>query len=263
MKLQIFQVDAFASRLFSGNPAAVVPLDSWLDDKLLQSIAIENNLSETAYIIATLGAETDFHIRWFTPGAEVSLCGHATLATAHTLWNHLGFTKDRIVFDSLSGPLNVSRDGDLIQLDFPLVPMSSCEPSKELVKALGAKPIECHSGRDVLCLFENESDVLSLKPDFAALAAIPDGRAVMVTALGSKSDFVSRFFAPRVGVNEDPVTGSAHCALTPYWAEKLCKTRMKALQLSPRGGELECELAGDRVLLRGRAVTFMTGTIEI
>lgn len=263
MKHEIFQIDAFASELFTGNPAAVVPLDTWLDDKLLQSIAVENNLSETAYIVATSGAETDYHIRWFTPGAEVRLCGHATLASAHTLWNHLGFTKDRIVFDSLSGSLTVSRDADLIQLDFPSVPMSSCEPSGELIKALGAKPIECLSGRDVLCLFESESDVQNLRPDYADLAAIPDGRAVMVTAPGSRSDFVSRFFAPRVGVNEDPVTGSAHCAMTPFWAERLGKTRMKALQLSARGGELECELAGDRVLLRGRAVTYLTGTIEI
>lgn len=272
MKHRIFQIDAFASGLFTGNPAAVVPMESWPEDATLQAVASENNLSETAYLVATPPSErgtdgSDYRLRWFTPAAEVSLCGHATLATAHVLWNHLGVEKDRLVFDSRSGPLTVTRHGEFIQLDFPAVLMSPCDPSEDLVRALGARPMECVSGRDVLCRFTSESEIRALTPDFPRLATIQDGRAVIVTAregaMGARFDFVSRFFAPRVGVNEDPVTGSAHCALTPFWAARLGTRVFRAAQVSARGGELECELAGDRVLLRGRAVTYMTGMIEI
>jgi PhzF family phenazine biosynthesis protein len=257
MKLNLYQIDAFANEIFQGNPAAVCPLDKWLPDKILQSIAEENNLSETAYYVPT---ETGFHIRWFTPKVEIDLCGHATLATAYVIFNLLGYTKDIIKFDSRSGELIVSQNNEWLTMDFPSQPAHSCELKEELIVGLGKQPLEVLSSEDYLVVFKTEEDIISLKPNFEVLSQL-EWRGVIVTAPGYDFDFVSRFFAPKFGINEDPVTGSAHCALTPYWAGKLNKTKLTAKQLSKRTGELVCELNSDRVLISGKAVKYMEGTI--
>lgn len=258
MTLQQYQVDAFASRVFEGNPAAVCPLESWLDDTLLQAIAMENNLSETAYFVPV---DNGFELRWFTPAAEVDLCGHATLAAAHVLYTELGHGADSIRFATRSGELSVRRDGDWYVLDFPAIVARPCAPPAGLAEALGRAPIEVLAADDLLAVFASEAELLALEPDQALLARL-DCRGVIVTAPGQKHDFVSRFFAPRVGVPEDPVTGSAHCKLVPYWAQRLGKTRMNARQVSRRGGELQVELRGDRVQMAGRAVLFMVAEIR-
>ena len=260
MKLTIYKADAFAEKAFEGNPAAVVPLQEWLPDALMQQIAMENNLSETAFFVPT---ESGFHIRWFTPKAEVKLCGHATLATAHVLFNHLGFTGNEISFDSLSGVLKVTRENGLIVLDFPALTATKTEIPVAVAKAFHFAPKACFKGRDdYMLIFENEQEVLSLQPDFQQLVNAQT-RGVICTSKSEKYDFVSRFFAPAVGVNEDPVTGSAHTMLIPFWAEKLGKTEMVAKQVSARGGFLHCKLAGDRVKIGGKAVTFLTGEITV
>lgn len=260
MKLPIFQADAFASGLFKGNPAAVVPLTEWLTDETLQQIAMENNLSETAFFIP----EGDhFHIRWFTPKAEVKLCGHATLATAHILYNELNFEGESISFNSKSGILTVSKTEDKLQLDFPADFVFLVEMNPEFAKALGAQPIAAFRGRtDYLLLFESEEIIRNMKPNFHLLKQT-DARGIIVTSKGNEVDFVSRFFAPRVGIDEDPVTGSAHTSLIPFWSWRLGKKEMTALQLSERGGQLWCTLAGDRVLIAGKAVTYLRGEIEV
>lgn len=260
MKLKIFQVDAFASELFKGNPAAVVPLAEWLPDETMQKIALENNLSETAFFIP----EGDhFHIRWFTPKAEVNLCGHATLATAHVLFNELKFQDEVISFASKSGKLTVRKVGDLLQLDFPADFVRAESANAALNTSLGIQATETHKGRtDYLLLFDSEEQIRTIKPDFQLLNQT-DARGIMVTGKGNAVDFVSRFFAPAVGVNEDPVTGSAHTSLVPFWASRMNKTELKALQLSERGGELWCTLSGDRVLIAGKAVTYLRGEIEV
>lgn len=260
MKIPLYQVDAFASRLFAGNPAAVCPLENWLSDEILQSIAAENNLSETAFY-ARNGARYD--LRWFTPAVEVDLCGHATLAAACVILEIRRETVDsRVVFGSRSGELVVERDGDLYALDFPSRPPRRCVVHPGLAEALGAPPKKVLAARDYLCVFESEEQVMALAPDMAKLAEV-DRFAVIVTAPGRDCDFVSRFFAPSKGVPEDPVTGSAHCTLIPYWAEQLGKTKLFARQRSRRGGEVWCELRGDRVRIAGRAVAYMQGIIDL
>jgi len=259
MQIPVYQVDAFTSRPFGGNPAAVCPLDSWLPDETLQSIALENNLSETAYIVKENGR---LGIRWFTPATEVDLCGHATLASAYVLFQELGHKEDLIRFDSKSGELRVTRAGDLLALDFPARPPQPAELPAEILSALGGTPLEIYKARDYMVVYANEEEVRGLSPDMDRLMKF-DAFAFIVTATGDHSDFVSRFFAPRGGIPEDPVTGSAHCTLIPFWAKRFGKNSLYALQVSRRGGELFCELRGDRVSIAGRAALFLKGTIYL
>lgn len=253
MRLRQFQVDAFASRPFQGNPAAVCPLERWPDDTLLQAIATENNLSETAFFVP---CNAGFELRWFTPTAEVDLCGHATLATAHVLFEQRAHAESTIAFTTRSGDLFVTRDGDDLCMDFPASRPVPCDAPANLSDGTGAQPIATLAAEDYIAVFDNEADVRAIEPDPVALARL-DRRGVIVTAPGHDVDFVSRFFSPKYGIPEDPVTGSAHCALTPYWAERLGKDRLTAAQLSARGGDIRCELQGERVILAGRAVTVM------
>jgi PhzF family phenazine biosynthesis protein len=259
MKLRMYQVDAFASRVFSGNPAAICPLEDWLDDATLQSIAQENNLSETAFFVPV---EDDYHIRWFTPVAEVDLCGHATLASGFTVLDHLDPSRDKVIFNSRSGPLSVLRQDSLLTLDFPSRPPQTCDAPRELLDGLGREPLEVLCSEDYLVVFPSEDDIQELDPDMGMLKQL-GLRGVIVTSQGQEADFVSRFFAPSYGIDEDPVTGSAHCTLTPYWSERLGKSKLHAFQLSRRGGELFCEDAGDRIHISGRAVLYMEGWIYI
>jgi predicted PhzF superfamily epimerase YddE/YHI9 len=259
MRLPIYQVDAFAERVFGGNPAAVCPLPAWLDDAVMQAVAAENNLSETAFFVR---ADGEYAIRWFTPAVEVDLCGHATLASAHVVFTALEPGRAAVRFESRSGPLDVTRDGELLVLDFPARPPRRCEPPAGLGSALGAEPREVWLSRDLVAVFEREDDVRELRPDMGALGALHHA-GVCATAPGDECDFVSRFFAPAMGVPEDPVTGSSHCTLVPFWAERLGRTRLRARQVSTRGGELHCEHAGERVRLGGRAVRYLEGFIEI
>jgi PhzF family phenazine biosynthesis protein len=261
MQIPIYQVDAFASRLFAGNPAAVCVLESWIDDALLQSIAAENNLSETAFLVRK-GA--GFELRWFTPTTEIALCGHATLASAFVLFNRRQWTCDPIRFQTRkSGELAVGRRGDLFELDFPALPVHPRDTPAGLCGALGVVPqAVLGSTEDVLVVLDSEEAVARVRPDFHLLGQVAC-RGVVVTARGTRSDFVSRFFAPRVGIPEDPVTGSAHCALVPYWAGVLRRDRLHALQISPRGGELFCVNEGARVKIAGRAVLYLEGTLTL
>lgn len=261
MGLPFYWIDAFTDRVFAGNPAGVVPLTEWPPDALLQSIAFENGLAETAYFVRT--GEDRYDLRWFTPALEVDLCGHATLAAAFVIFTQLGAASDILAFATRSGPLQVTRLADgRLELDFPSRPAQPVSPAPELVRALGAPPDFVAQARDTLCVFARAEDVLALRPDFRALAAL-DTFAVIATAPGRDCDFVSRFFAPRAGIDEDPVTGSAHCTLAPYWAKRLGKTQLHARQVSTRGGELWCELAGDRVKIAGHAALYLQGSIEI
>jgi predicted PhzF superfamily epimerase YddE/YHI9 len=262
LNLRFFQVDAFTSRLFAGNPAGVVPLDAWLPDETLQNIAMENNLAETAFIVPEAAVQSDFHLRWFTPAVEMDLCGHATLATAHVLKTELGFASDRIRFRSKSGGLTVSTEGDRLVLDFPSRSGVPIDVFPELTAALGARPTSAIRSRDLMAVYETADQVRALMPDMVRVAAL-DAFAVIVTAPGADCDFVSRFFAPSAGVPEDPVTGSAHCTLIPYWAQRLGKREMLARQISARGGELHCRAAGDRVHIGGRSVTYLEGIIRL
>jgi PhzF family phenazine biosynthesis protein len=261
MILPIYWVDSFTERVFGGNPAAVVPLDSWPDDALLQRIANENGLSETAFFIRTGPARAQ--LRWFTPSVEMDLCGHATLASAHVLFNDLGQAESPFVFDSKSGPLCVSRRGDMFELDFPARPATPIDPSNELIRGLVLKPKETlRSSTMLLCVYPSEDDVRSLAPDFAYLSLVDSGKFI-VTAPGNDCDFVSRFFAPGAGINEDPVTGSAHCTLVPYWAKRLGKKTFHARQISRRGGELWCELQGERVKIAGKSASYLKGQVTV
>ena len=261
MKFPFFWVDAFTSRVFTGNPAGVVPLTQWPADALMQRIAFEHGLAETAFFVRT-GADR-FHLRWFTPAVEVELCGHATLATAFTLFNQLGQAGDVITFDSRSGPLTVTRRGDLLELDFPSSRASPVPPSEALTKALGRAPLLfLQSKVRWLCVYTTAAEVSALQPNHALLEKIVPGR-ITVTAPGDDCDFVSRSFVPDAGIPEDPVTGSAHCTLVPYWAGRLGKPKLHARQFSARGGELWCELAGDRVKIAGHAVLYMKGEIVV
>jgi PhzF family phenazine biosynthesis protein len=259
MRIPLYQIDAFASRVFAGNPAAVCPLDSWLEDSPLQAIAEENHLSETAFFVP----EGDgYRLRWFTPVTEVDLCGHATLATAFVLFEYLRPELERVTFLSRSGPLTVTREGDLLALDFPALPLSAPVPVEDAAAALGVRPVEVRRGMDLFVVLESEAQVRALQPDPERVKRL-GGRGVIVTARGDAADFVSRFFAPACGIPEDPVTGSAHCALTPYWAERLGKRELHALQVSPRGGELFCMEMGERVKIAGRAVRYLEGVIYV
>ncbi len=258
-KLQIFQVDAFADQVFKGNPAAVVLVEGELDDAQMQSIAAENNLSETAFV--TPGGEA-FGLRWFTPTLEVDLCGHATLASAYVLFETGLAEGGQVSFETLSGCLKVEREGDWLSLDFPTRrPVPGTVPA-ELSMVLGASPSEVLQSRDLLVVFEEEETVAQLEPDFAGIAAL-DAFAVIVTALGNEVDFVSRFFAPKAGIPEDPVTGSAHCTLIPFWADRLGKSKLRARQISKRGGDLKCENRGERVIISGKAVEYLRGEIYL
>jgi len=259
MDLSIYQIDAFSSCVFEGNPAAVCPLDEWLPDKTMQSIAEENNLSETAFFVPK---DDGFHIRWFTPASEVDLCGHATLGSAYVLFNILGYKNEAIQFDSKSGILVVTKQDDWLTLDFPKQPPVYCETPKEIVEAFNKEPIECMMSEDIIAVFENEIDIESANPNFEQLKKL-DSRGVIITAKSMRYDFVARFFAPKYGIPEDPVTGSAYTQLAPYWASKLGKQKFKAKQLSSRGGELYCEILGDRVLISGKATKYMEGKITI
>lgn len=262
MKLDIFQVDAFTSKPFGGNPAAVVPLTEWLPDETMLKIAAENNLSETAFFVK----EGDrYHIRWFTPTIEVNLCGHATLASSHVIFNELKLEDEFITFYSQrSGPLGVVKDSDKFILDFPSYPINEIEQNDELAQAVGKVPAKVWEtqGNMVMMRLESEEDVRTLEPDFRALAQLPYDE-VIVTARGDDCDFASRMFAPRIGIPEDPVTGAIHCSLIPYWAEELGKEKLFARQVSKRGGELFCELAGDRVKIGGHATLYLKGEIHV
>jgi PhzF family phenazine biosynthesis protein len=261
MRIPIYQIDAFTAHVFSGNPAAVCLLEDWIDDRQLQGIAAENNLSETAFLVRSADG---FELRWFTPAAEVALCGHATLASAYVIFNFLDWSQDNVRFQTRkSGQLTVKRVGQRLEMDFPARRPVDQPPPDGLNTALGVQPLETYaSEEDILVVLENEGRVRSLQPDINALGALAC-RGTIVTAKGRDCDFVSRFFAPRVGVAEDPVTGSAHCVLVPYWADKLGKSRLHALQVSRRGGELFCEDRGERVGIAGNAVFFMEGTLTI
>jgi PhzF family phenazine biosynthesis protein len=259
MELSIFQVDAFSSKVFGGNPAAICPLENWLPDATLQSIALENNLSETAYFVRT---GDRYHLRWFTPAAEMDLCGHATLASAYVLFHELSYPSNTVYFDTKSGELVVRRDGDLLVMDFPSRPPKAVAADVGLATAMGGNPREILAARDYFLVYETEEEVLALRPDMAALSRL-DKPTFIATARGKNCDFVSRFFAPALGVPEDPVTGSAHCTLIPYWAEKLGKSSLHGWQVSARRGELFCKLAGDRVEIAGHSVLYLKGKIWV
>lgn len=264
MKLNLYQIDAFASKLFSGNPAAVIPLQQWLDDALMQAIALENNLSETVFFIPSTTTDADYDIRWFTPEVEINLCGHATLASAYVLFTILGFDKNELQFNSKSGILSITKKDDLIIMDFP-----SWKPERldvyhdSLSEVLGdAEIVGVYQNRDILVELANEEEVKKCAPDFTLMKKHFD--KMIITAPGKKADFVSRFFAPGAGIDEDPVTGSAHSQLIPFWSEKLGKNKLHALQLSKRGGEIWCEqINQDRVTISGNCVFYMKGEINI
>lgn len=261
MKLDIYQVDAFTSKLFGGNPAAVIPLDSWLNDGLMQQIASENNLAETVFFVPK---DHGYHIRWFTPELEIDLCGHATLASAFVLYEYLGYSSSTLHFFSKSGELIVSKTGDKLQLNFPArMPVRINEYPEELLKGLGvADVLGVYKSRDYVVELATERELLNVQPDISVLNQI-DVIGIIVTAPGSDCDFVSRFFAPNCGIPEDPVTGSAHSTLIPFWAEKLNKSKLHARQLSKRKGELWCEDLEDRVTMAGNCVFYMKGVIDV
>lgn len=260
-RLRLYQVDAFTSRVFGGNPAAVCPLNAWLPDDVLQAIALENNLSETAFVLRD--EVRGWQIRWFTPTQEVDLCGHATLASAYILFTRLAPGLEKAQFHSRSGPLVVmEREGDWLEMDFPARPPAPCPVPKGLAEALGAQPRETLLARDLVAVFDSEEQVRALNPDMVKLGAL-DFFSVVPTAPGTQADFVSRFFGPRVGVPEDPVTGSSHCSLVPYWARRLGKKQLLAHQVSARGGVLRCEERGGRVGIAGQAVLYLEGYITV
>lgn len=260
MNLPIYQVDAFTDRLFGGNPAAVIPLDKWLSDEILQAVAVENNLSETAFFTQD---SNGYHIRWFTPACEVDLCGHATVATAHVLWQHLGYGEQEISFHSRSGMLGVKKEGNWYTLDFPTDEIRRIETPEIILQALDFTPAEVWVGReDYLVLVDNQKMVEEIRPDFKILSRLKS-RGIIVTAEGDDADFVSRCFFPAFGIDEDPVTGSAHTTLTPFWAKRLNKPDFIARQVSARGGYLKCRLQGERTIISGQAVTYLEGKITI
>lgn len=259
MKIPIFQVDAFTDHIFGGNPAAICVLTDWPEDRVMQNIAAENNLSETAFI---LERETFFDIRWFTPKVELDLAGHPTLAAAHVIFEVLKPGRTEVEFQSASGPLYVSKQESKITMDFPSRPAHPCKAPQALIEGLGAKPVEVLLARSHLAVFETKEEILSIKPEMARLMEL-DSKGVIITSPGGDADFVSRFFHPKAGVPEDPVTGSAHCTLVPYWAAKLAKNELLARQLSDRTGVLWCSLEKGRVFLSGQAVMFLEGQISI
>jgi PhzF family phenazine biosynthesis protein len=260
MKIRLFQIDAFTDRLFCGNPAAVCPLNAWLPDALMQQIAMENNLAETAFFIKGAGR---FDIRWFTPSVEVDLCGHATLAAAFVIFEYEKFAGSMIEFGSRSGALRVHRDGNLMTLDFPADVPLAAEAPESLIAGIGLPPRETYRGKtDYMLVYSSPDEIENMKPDMKRIAEIA-ARGIIVTAPGKGVDFVSRFFAPQSGIDEDPVTGSAHTTLTPYWAARLGKDELTAMQLSRRRGWLKCRLKGSRVEIAGQAQAYMAGEIML
>ena len=259
MQLAIYQVDAFTGRLFAGNPAAVCPLEAWLPDVAMQAIAAENNLSETAFFVLR---GDDYDLRWFTPTLETDLCGHATQASGFVVMNRLAPQKSTVRFHTRSGALTVTRQGEMFAIDLPAQLPAPCAMPPKTVAALGRKPAQILGAVKYLAVYDSESEVAALAPDTAALADI-DRDGVIVSAPGRDCDFVSRYFAPHAGIPEDPVTGSAHCTLVPYWAKRLGKSKLHARQISRRGGELFCELRGDRVVIAGRAALYLEGNIHV
>ena len=259
MKVPIFQVDAFTDHIFGGNPAAVCPLDEWLDDETMQNLAQENNLSETAFFVEN---GNEYELRWFTPEIEVDLCGHATLATAHVLFEHLSYKWNEIRFNTKSGILKVSKEGQRLMMDFPTDDMPQVDPPAVLFQALGVRSDHVFFTDDYMVVLDSEEEVQNLDPDFRLLSEV-NARGVIVTAPGNEVDFVSRFFAPGAGIDEDPVTGSAHTKLTPYWSKRLGKDVLEARQISERIGELTCRNKGERTEILGKAVTYMIGEINI
>jgi PhzF family phenazine biosynthesis protein len=260
MKTKMYQVDAFTDRLFHGNPAAVCPLEAWLPDEKMQQIGAENNLSETAFYVKSGDV---FDIRWFTPTVEVDLCGHATLASAHVLFNHEGYKGKQITFNSRSGVLKVAREKEFLVLDFPVDTLEEVKAPQELVKGMGLKPRTALRGRsDFMLVYGSEAEVEGLAPDFGMIAKAT-ARGIIATARGTSVDFVSRFFAPQFGIPEDPATGSSHTTLTPYWARELGKLELTALQLSRRRGSFRCRLRDNRVEILGQARTYLVGDAEI
>lgn len=260
MKLKLYQIDAFTDKVFGGNPAAVVPLEKWLPDDVMQRMGSENNLSETAFFVKE---QDHFHIRWFTPVAEVDLCGHATLATAYVIFNHLSYQDSIIQFQSRSGILKVEKKNDLLTLDFPTDTIKQVDAPAALLNAFVQKPKECWKGKtDYMLIFEDAASIETASPDMRLIKEL-DARGVIISAPGRDVDFVARFFAPQCGVDADPVTGSAHTTLTPYWSKHFGKTILSAKQISKRGGDLICELKGDRILITGKAVTYLIGEIVL
>ncbi len=260
--IPIYQIDAFASRVFAGNPAAVCPLDAWLTDDVLLAIAAENNLAETAFLLAR--DDGDYDLRWFTPAVEVDLCGHATLASAYVIDRELEPGRAHVRFHTRSGPLEVTREGDSYALDFPSHPPAPVAPdvARAVTEALGSPPLEVHQAKMFLALLESQDAVLAARPDLPKVKDLL-GDGLIITAPGEDCDFVSRYFAPHAGIPEDPVTGSAHCRLTPFWARRLDKARLTARQVSQRGGELEVEDRGARVKIAGRCANYMSGRITL
>ena len=259
MQLAMYQVDAFTDRLFAGNPAAVCPLGAWLPDATMQAIAAENNLSETAFFVPR---GDDYDLRWFTPTLETDLCGHATQASGFIVMNRLAPHKSTVRFHTRSGALTVTRQGEMFAIDLPAQPPTPCAMPQKFVAALGRMPAEILGAVKYLALYDTEAEVAALAPDTTALADI-DRDGVIVSAPGRDCDFVSRYFAPHAGIPEDPVTGSAHCTLVPYWSKRLGKAKLHARQISQRGGELFCELRGDRVVIAGRAALYFEGSIHV
>jgi PhzF family phenazine biosynthesis protein len=263
MKLTLYQVDAFTGKLFGGNPAAVIPLKKWLDTELMQKLAMENNLAETVFFVPSKSKNVDFDIRWFTPALEINLCGHATLAAAHVIFEILKTKKKKIVFDSKSGQLTVTKKKGLLEMDFPSWPPEKIEEYPDaLLASLGNPEIAgVYKNREYVVELMKEEAIRNCNPDFSLMKKVD--RMVIITAPGKEVDFVSRFFAPTAGIDEDPVTGSAHSQLIPFWSEKLGKVKMVAKQLSRRGGDISCEQKGERVIMGGQCVFYMKGEIEI
>ena len=261
MEIPIYQVDAFSNKLFGGNPASVCPLEEWLTDGLMQEIAAENNMAETAFLVKE---DEGYHLRWFTPVKEVDLCGHATLATAHVLYHHLGYDKGEVSFQTRSGRLTVRKSEDSYIMNFPADHIQEVPTPVEIVKGLNIQPLKTYLGReDYLVVLPSQKDVEALRPDFMALASLKDSRGTIATARGNAVDFVSRCFFPNFGIDEDPTTGSAHTTLTVYWAKQLEKESLSALQLSKRIGTLHCRLLNDRVEITGQACTYLIGKILV
>jgi len=259
MKIKLYQVDAFASKAFEGNQAAICPLDEWLDETIMQNIAMENNLSETAFFVKNADI---YDIRWFTPTKEVNLCGHATLASAHVIFNFLNETNDTITFNSKSGHLYVSKEEQIITMSFPQEPATLCDVPQAILKAFSKEPIKVLKSVDYIVVFDDYEDLTKLTPNLEALKKL-DLRGVCITSKSKEYDFTSRFFAPNYGIDEDSVTGSAYTQLTPYWADKLQKNTLNSKQVSPRGGKLQCTLKDGRVFISGKAVSFLRGEIII
>ena len=259
MELNIYQIDAFANRVFEGNPASVVPLDKWLDDTILQKIAIENNQSETAFFVKN---RDNFHLRWFTPNSEIDLCGHATLAAAYVIFEIFKYPKNEVNFKTLSGNLKVVKNGKRLKMDFPTLKFTKCTLSNNIKEAFNIEPIESYKSLDYILLFKDEDEIINLKPNFELLKNI-DARGVIVTAKSKNYDFVNRFFIPKFGINEDPVTGSAYTQLAPLWSKILKKDEFISKQLSKRGGIVYSKLFKDRVEISGFAVKYLQGFINI